>query len=106
MVMHITKDNFDKEVKDADTPVVMDFFAEWCGPCKMLGPVFEELSEEFKGRLKFVKVNVEEAPELANEFGVRGVPMLVVLKDGEKAATFVGYMAKDALKEKLEGAIR
>jgi len=106
MIMHVTKENFEKEVKNADIPVVLDFFAEWCGPCKMLGPVFEEVSKEFEGRLKFVKVNVEEAPELANEFGVRGVPMLVVLKGGKKAAAFVGYIPKEVLKEKLEGAIK
>ena len=107
MVIHVTKENFEKEVKNSDTPyVVIDFFAEWCGPCKMLGPVFEEVSKEFEGKLKFVKVNVEEAPELANEFGVRGVPMLVVLKDGNKIKDFVGYQPKEVLKQKLEDAIK
>lgn len=101
-VTHVNKDNFQNEVKDAGMPVVIDFWAEWCGPCKMMGPVFEELSKEYSGKVKFVKVNTEEEPELAGEFGIRGIPTLSIVNKDTEINRIVGFLPKPALKEALD----
>ena len=104
-MLEITESNFEKEVLKSDIPVVLDFWAEWCGPCRMLAPVFEELSRDFKGRLKFAKVNVDENDKVANKFGVRGIPCLVVTNKGEEIDRIVGYAPKEILKKKIEEMI-
>ena len=104
-VVNINKDNFSKEVEQSDLPVIIDFWAEWCGPCKMMGPVFEELSDDYKGKLKFAKVNVDENPELAGKFEVQGIPSLVVVKAGSEIDRIVGFAQKDALKEKIDSLL-
>jgi thioredoxin 1 len=104
-VTSVNQDNYQGEVESADLPVIMDFWAEWCGPCQMMGPVFEELSEEYSGRLKFVKINVGEAQELASKFGVRGIPTLVIVKGGEEASRIVGFLQKEELKAKIDEAL-
>jgi len=104
-MQEITKENFDKEVKQAETPVIVDFWASWCGPCMVMGPVFEELSKEYEGKLKFAKLNVEQNQEMAVQFGVRGIPCLIIFNKGEEVDRIVGSMEKEALKEKIEAIL-
>ena len=102
MSLVITKDNFEAEVKNSDIPVVIDFWAAWCGPCKMMGPVVDQLSDELEGQVKVGKVNVDEQPELAAQFGVMSIPTIVKLVGGEEVKRSVGQLPKDMLKAQLE----
>lgn len=97
--MNVTNENFESEVKMSELPVLLDFYAEWCQPCQELAPTVAELAEEYKGRIKVCKVDVDEARELALSFGVRSIPTLVLLKQGEAVATLVGTRPKAALTE-------
>ena len=101
----VTDDSFDAEVKQADLPVVVDFWAEWCGPCKQIGPALEELSTEMEGRVKIVKVNVDENPNSPASMGVRGIPALFLFKDGEVISNKIGAAPKAALQSWIEGEI-
>jgi thioredoxin 1 len=105
MVTHITKDNFSDEVLHSDIPVIIDFWAEWCGPCQMMGPVFEELSKEYDGKLKFVKLDTEAEPQLAMQFGIQGIPSLVVSQEGKEIDRIVGFAPKDLLKQKIDSVL-
>jgi len=102
MVEHITPENFEEKIVKSDLPVLIDFWAPWCGPCKMMGPVFEELSSEFEGKANFVKINTEDHPELAGPFGIQGIPTLVLAKDGKEVNRLVGFLPKELLKAKIE----
>jgi thioredoxin 1 len=93
----ISDTSFDTDVINADKPVLVDFWAEWCGPCKMIGPSLEEISNELAGKVKVVKLNIDENPELAAKFGVRSIPTLAMFKDGEVADIKVGAAPKTAL---------
>jgi len=104
-LVHINKENFEKEVTNSDIPVIMDFWAEWCGPCQMMGPVFEELSGEYEGKLKFTKLDTEENPQLAGQFGIQGIPSLLILKGGKEVSRIVGFAPKDLLKAKINDAL-
>ncbi|VVB78460.1 Thiol:disulfide interchange protein DsbD [uncultured archaeon] len=105
MVIEINQENFEKEVAKSKIPVIIDFFADWCGPCQMMKPVFEKLSESYKGRLKFSKINTENDPELATKFSVQGIPCLIITKNGKEVNRIVGFMQEDSLKEKINGIL-
>ena len=98
----VTETTFDGEVKQAELPVLVDFWADWCAPCRMLDPVLEELAQEYAGRLKVVGVDVDANPNLAGEYGVMSIPTVMLFKDGEVAARLVGYRPKSELKKELE----
>ena len=102
-VLHVTDADFDQEVIQSSLTVLIDFWAEWCGPCKMLSPIIDEIAPEYDGKLKVVKVNVDEAPETPAKYGVRGIPTLLIIKNGEVEATKVGALSKAQLKEFIDG---
>ena len=101
----VTDETFDAEVKNSSVPVVVDFWAEWCGPCRMIGPSLEELATEFEGKVKIVKVNVDENPDSPAVLGVRGIPALFLVKDGDVVSNKVGAAPKAALQSWIESAI-
>jgi thioredoxin 1 len=101
----VTDATFDAEVKQSSLPVVVDFWAEWCGPCKQIGPALEELSETYAGKVKIVKVNVDDNPGAPSQMGVRGIPALFLFKDGQVVSNKVGAAPKAALKSWIEDAI-
>lgn len=101
-MLNITKSNFEKEVISSEIPVVLDFWATWCGPCKMLSPVLDELAAEYSDRARFCKVNVEDEPELSARFGIASIPTLIFFKNGEAQKRAVGYREKYELEETLK----
>jgi thioredoxin 1 len=101
----VTDANFETEVLGADKPVLVDFWAEWCGPCKMIGPSLEELSEELGDQVTITKLNIDENPDAPGKYGVRGIPTMILFKNGEPAATKVGAEPKGRLKAWLEGEL-
>ena len=101
----VTDDTFDTEVKQSDIPVVVDFWAEWCGPCKQIGPALEELSSEYEGRVKIVKVDVDNNPNSAAGMGVRGIPALFIFKDGQVVSNRAGAAPKAALQSWIDESI-
>ncbi len=102
-VLEVTDATFDAEVLKADKPVLVDFGATWCGPCKALAPVVDKLADETVGKYKIVKIDIDDAPGIAQRYGVRGVPMILVFKNGEKTAQHVGVTTKDKLLALIEG---
>jgi thioredoxin 1 len=101
----VTDATFESEVRKSDVPVVVDFWAEWCGPCRQIGPALEELSAQYEGRVKIVKVNVDENPQLPAMMGVRGIPALFLFKNGEVFSNKVGAAPKAALQNWIETAL-
>ena len=98
----VTDATFDAEVRQSDIPVVVDFWAEWCGPCKQIGPALEELATQYAGKVKIAKVNVDENREIPAKFGIRGIPTLMVFKGGQLAATKVGALSKAQLAQFID----
>ena len=101
----LTKDNFETEVLKSEVPVLIDFWAAWCGPCKMIAPTVEEIAREYDGKIKVGKVNVDDEPELAMAFKVSSIPLIVVVNKGEVVSQLVGYRAKEDLVEMFENLI-
>jgi len=101
----VTDATFDSEVRQSDIPVVVDFWAEWCGPCKQIGPALEELSEEYAGKVKIVKVNIDENPGSPAELGVRGIPALFLFKDGQVVSNKNGAAPKTAIANWIQSSI-
>ena len=104
-VLQLGSKDFETEVLKSDVPVLVDFWAEWCGPCKMIGPIIDEIASDFDGRLKVGKVNVDEAQDLAGNYSVMSIPALLFFKQGEVVEQLVGVVTKEQLVEKIEAII-
>ena len=96
-ILHVTDDSFEAEVLKSALPVLVDYWAEWCGPCKMIAPVLDEIAEEYQGRLRVAKLNIDENPNTPPKYGIRGIPTLMLFKDGEVEAVKVGAVSKSQL---------
>ncbi len=101
MALIFTDENFEKEVIHSDLPVLVDFYADWCGPCKMMGPIIDELHDQYEGKVKIGKLNVDNSPETAAEFRVMSIPTLIFFKNGKAIETMVGVVAKQKLEDML-----
>ncbi len=103
--MDVTDDSFAAEVIESDTPVLVDFWADWCAPCKMIAPIVEDLATEYDGKVKFTKLDVDSNPKTAMSYGIRGIPTLLIFNGGSPVNQVVGAVSKSVLKSKLEEAL-
>ena len=104
-ITHTSDGAFSKDVLESDTPVLLDFWAEWCGPCKAIAPALEQLADEYQGKVKIVKINIDENQQTPRQFGIRGIPTLMVFKDGKVAGTQVGAVNKGVLAQFIDKSI-
>jgi thioredoxin len=102
-IVHVTDESFESEVLKSDSPVLVDYWAEWCSPCKLVAPVLEEIATEYSGRLKVAKLNIDENPDTPPKYGIRGIPTLMLFKNGHVEATKVGALSKSQLSAFLDG---
>ena len=105
MTVEINDASFKSEVTDSPIPVLVDFWAPWCGPCKMIAPVLEELSQEFDGKAKIVKINIDDNQNIPTQFGVRSIPTLILFKNGNEVEKIIGAQSKDKLKAMIDSAL-
>jgi len=103
--VEIEEAKFEEAVLKAESPVLVDFWAPWCGPCRMVAPVVEELAEDYDGKVNFVKLNVDDSPQIASKYGVMSIPTLILFKDGKPVSNVVGFRPKDELKKSLDEAL-
>jgi len=104
-IKHVTDSSFESDVLNSEIPVLVDYWAEWCGPCKMIAPLLDDAAKQYQGRVMIAKLNVDDNPETAAKFGIRGIPTLMLFKDGKAAATKVGAMSKSQLTAFLDESI-
>jgi len=105
LLVHVSDESFESEVLQQDTPVLVDFWAEWCGPCKMIAPILNEIAEEYVGRLRVAKLNIDENPNTPPRYGIRGIPTLMLFKDGNVEATKVGAVSKSQLTAFIDSSL-
>ncbi len=105
-VQVLTKENFEKDVVNSKVPVIIDFYADWCGPCQMMKPVFEKLSSQYEGKLNFMRLNTEDEEMIAMQFGIQGIPALVVVNDKREIGRIVGYASEDQLKHRIDEILK
>jgi thioredoxin 1 len=104
-LLHVSDDDFETQVLKAELPVLVDFWAPWCGPCRMLGPIIEDLSKDYEGQVVFAKMNTDENPGTPGQYGIMSIPSLLLFKDGELVSRAVGMRPKPALKQWIDGAL-
>jgi len=104
-IIHVTDASFETDVLNSNVPVLVDYWAEWCGPCRMIAPILEELSGDYSGKLTIAKLNIDENREITSKYGIRGIPTLMIFKDGDVAGTKVGALSKSQLSAFIDSTI-